>query len=296
MPALDEIERAHRDGAGRPLRTEIVRTSERLGPAAALNIGIRRASGPVVVVLDPAVELTGDIVTPLVRALDDPAVAVTGGWGSVTRDRRHFEDAPPGDVDVVDGALMAFRRADAAERGPLDERLRTEFYTAICWSLALRDGGSGGPHRRAVVAAGRARDPARGADRWRHPEDARLARDLKRDFYTLPGPVRLTRAISSAGGPSSAVSPSCRAPPNVSGGHRYRVRGLAIRFHRSPGGADLRGLVPCPRRDGRLSSVTPKRADRPTRPYTPRDAPARHLRCPARAAGRCDGSNAGSGC
>jgi hypothetical protein len=40
-------------------------------------------AGPVAIVLDTSVEPTGDIVTPLIHALDDPTVAVAGGWGIV---------------------------------------------------------------------------------------------------------------------------------------------------------------------------------------------------------------------
>jgi len=184
--ALDALETAkHR------LEFEVVRTTERLRPAAALNIATRRATGPVVIALDPSVEPTGDVVTPLVRALDDPSVAIAGGWGSVIHDRRRFEDAPPGDVDVLDHRLMAFRRADAAERGPLDERLRTGTYAAAWWSLVLRDAGEGDRPRRAV-SLGDLPAKRHYAEERRQTGDAGDAgdagdpgreRDLKRDFY-----------------------------------------------------------------------------------------------------------------
>jgi hypothetical protein len=61
--------------------------------------------------------------------------------------------------------------------------LRTDVYTAICWSLALRDGGSDGPHRRAVALADVpviTQEPEPLAE----PGDRAGARDLKRDFYT----------------------------------------------------------------------------------------------------------------
>ncbi len=132
---------------------EVVWTADRLGPAAAANVGLRRAVGAVVVLLDPGVEPTGEALTPLVRALDNSSVAVVGPWGSVSADFRHWEEAPPGDVDAIDIEALAFRRADALARGPLDERLRTERYLGTWWSLALRDEGEGAVPRRAVRVA-----------------------------------------------------------------------------------------------------------------------------------------------
>ena len=46
---------------------------------------------------------------------------------------------------------MAFRRADFAERGPLDERFRFYRNLDIWWSLVLRDQGDDDPPRRAVT-------------------------------------------------------------------------------------------------------------------------------------------------
>ena len=99
--------------------------------------------------MDTSVQPTGDVVTPLVGALDDPTVAVVGGWGLVSTDLRRFEEAPAGDVDAIEGYLQAFRRADAIERGPLDERFRFYRNLDIWWSLVLRDAGEGEPPRRA---------------------------------------------------------------------------------------------------------------------------------------------------
>ena len=81
------------------------------------------------------------MITPLVQALDDPSVAVAGAWGITSSDLRTFEDAPPGDVDAIEGYLLAFRRGDADARGPLDERFRFYRNLDIWWSLVLRDAG-----------------------------------------------------------------------------------------------------------------------------------------------------------
>jgi cysteinyl-tRNA synthetase len=163
---------------------EVVRTSERLGQGAATNIGLRRATGEVVILLDTSIEPTGDVVTPLVAALADPTVAVAGGWGIVSSDLRRFEDAPAGDVDAIEGYVQAFRRADAAERGPLDERFRFYRNLDIWWSLVLRDEGEGTVPRRAVAVADLP------VTRHEHRGYASLApderdRQSKRNFYRI---------------------------------------------------------------------------------------------------------------
>jgi cysteinyl-tRNA synthetase len=192
--------------AARP--TEVVRTSSRLGQAAALNVGIRRTAGRIVVVLDTSVEPTGDIVTPLVRALDDPSVAVAGGWGIVSDDLRRFRDAPQGDVDAVEGYAIAFRREDAAARGPLDERFRFYRNLDIWWSLVLRDEGEDRPPRRAVaVELPALRHEHRG---WASVPEAERDRLSKRNFYRILD--RFGHRRDLAGGDRSAETPPRRRP------------------------------------------------------------------------------------
>jgi cysteinyl-tRNA synthetase len=163
---------------------EIVWTSERLGHGAALNAGSRRVTGPIAILLDTSVEPTGDFVTPLVRALEDPTVAVVGGWGIVSKDLRNFEEALAGDVDAIEGYCLAFRRPDYARRGPLDERFRFYRNLDIWWSLVLRDEGEGQPPRRAVALEGLplVRHEHRG---YTSLPDAERDRLSKRNFYRI---------------------------------------------------------------------------------------------------------------
>jgi hypothetical protein len=163
---------------------ELLWTSDRLGHATALNAGIRRAAAGVVVILDPSVELTGDAITPLVRALDDPTVAVAGPFGLVSGDLRHFEEAPAGEVDAVEAYCLAFRRSDYRARGPLDEKFRFYRNLDIWWSLVLRDAGEGSPPRRAVALAGLPliRHEHKG---WTSVEPAERDRLSKRNFYRI---------------------------------------------------------------------------------------------------------------
>ncbi len=121
--------------------TEVVWTSARLGFAAALNAGIRRTAAPVVVLVGPGVELAGDVVTPLIAALEDPSVAVAGPFGLMSRDMQRFEDAPETrlDVEAIGGGVLAFRRHDYLLRGPLDEHFLVPDDLGLWWSLVLRD-------------------------------------------------------------------------------------------------------------------------------------------------------------
>jgi hypothetical protein len=178
-PALEGLEALTPD-----LPLEVIWTSERLGHAAATNAGVRRAGGTIVILLDTSVEPTGDFVTPLVDALDDPTVAVVGGWGIVSGDLRHFEAAAPGDVDAIEGYCLAFRRADFVSRGPLDEHFRFYRNMDIWWSLVLRDGGESESPRRAVVLSGLPliRHEHRG---YTSLPDAERDRLSKRNFYRI---------------------------------------------------------------------------------------------------------------
>ena len=146
-PSADDEQLGTMEASG----IETLRTSARLGQAAAINAGVRRAIGAVIVLLDPSVEPTGDVIGPLVRGLDDPTVAVAGPWGLRSADLRHFEDAPGPDADAIAGSCLAFRRADFADRGPLDEKFLFYRNLDIWWSLVLRDEGEDRPPRRALV-------------------------------------------------------------------------------------------------------------------------------------------------
>ena len=163
---------------------ELLSTSARLGQGAAWNVGIRRATAPVVIVLDGSIEPTGDIVSPLVAALGDPAVAVAGPFGLVTDDVRRFREVEAGPAAAIEGYLMAFRRSDAASRGPVDERFQFYRNLDIWWSLVLRDEGADVAPRRASVVTHLPiiRHQHLGWERTPPAERERLS---KRNFYRV---------------------------------------------------------------------------------------------------------------
>lgn len=128
--------------AALPADVEVLRLASRLGAASALNAGIRRAAGEVVVVLDPRVEVRADLARAMASALEDPSVGVAGLRGLATPDLVRFGPAPAGATEVVavDGLAMAFHRSDYLALGPLDEQFTRGDYLDAWWSLVLRDG------------------------------------------------------------------------------------------------------------------------------------------------------------
>ena len=172
------------ESSDEPFAIEVVRTSAPLGHAAALNAGIRRARAPVVVLLDPSIAPEGDVISPLVAALEDPAVAIAGPFGLVSPNLRQFEESTAGDAVAIQGYLQAFRRADYVARGPFDEGFRFYRNLDIWWSLMLRDEGEVRPPRRAVVVPGL--PLRRGEPRaWTDTPAAVRDRSSKRNFYRI---------------------------------------------------------------------------------------------------------------
>ncbi len=133
---------------------EVIWTAQRLRPGASINAALRRAVGPVILLLDASFEPAGDIVTPLIGALADPGAAVAGAGGLAGTDVRDLHESGPGDVVALDGRCLAMRRRDSAAAGPLDERFGSPRLLAAWWSLVLRDQGEGHPARRAVALDG----------------------------------------------------------------------------------------------------------------------------------------------
>ncbi len=106
------------------------------------------------------------------------------GGGSCPATCARFEDAPAGDVDAIEGYCQAFRRADYAARGPLDEHFRFYRNLDIWWSLVLREAREGMPPRRAVSLDGLPlrRHEHRG---YASLPEAERERQSKRNFYRI---------------------------------------------------------------------------------------------------------------
>jgi GT2 family glycosyltransferase len=129
------------DAAFASLDAVVVDAPERLGWADAATVGLTRAGGAVIVLLDTSVEPTGDALTPLLAAFDDPTVGLAGGWGVTSADARQFDDAPPGEVDAIEGYCLAVRREALQQVRGLDRRYRFYRNADLDFSFAVRDAG-----------------------------------------------------------------------------------------------------------------------------------------------------------
>lgn len=182
---------------------ELVWTSARLGHATALNAGLRRARGVVVVLADTSVEPVGDVLTPLADALADPGVAVAGGFGLAGSDLHHFHESEGPAVDAIGAEWLAFRRSDLATLGPLDEKFVFGGSLDIWWSLVLRAGADPdvAPRRALRLDLPLVRHERPGGLAPAGAERERLAR---RNFYRLLGRFRDRTDLLS--GPSARWS------------------------------------------------------------------------------------------
>jgi cysteinyl-tRNA synthetase len=146
------------------------------GWAAARNAGLRRTRGRTILLADGSVEPTGDVLGPLERALADPGVGICGPFGIVTRDLRQFDEARTGDVDAIEGYLLALRRETLLEAGLFDEKFRWYRTADIEFSFRVKD-----LDRRATVVDV---PVARHAHRmWFETPPEDRARWSKRNFY-----------------------------------------------------------------------------------------------------------------
>jgi cysteinyl-tRNA synthetase len=156
-------------------RVRVVHLDRPAGWAEARNAALRSSRGRVLVVADLSVEPKGDVLSPLVRALEDAPVGVAGPWGLVTDDLREFRESEGPVVHAIEGYLMAVRREVFAETG-FDPWFAWYRHADLDLSFRIRAAG-----RRAVVAPVPAeRHTHRGWAAVAEPERSRLS---KRNFY-----------------------------------------------------------------------------------------------------------------
>lgn len=129
--------RQHVDG-----RLHVLRVSRTMGEGEARNIGLKQSRGRYILLLDSSVELTGDVFTPLAKALANEEIGITGLHGLRTDDLRHFEEGQGSKVEVVDKLCMAFRRKLLKKVGLFDEGYRFPYYMDIDFNFAVRDSGA----------------------------------------------------------------------------------------------------------------------------------------------------------
>lgn len=158
-------------------RLRYLRATRLMGVAEARNIGLKRSKGRYILLLDPRVELTGDIFTPLAATLANEEIGITGLHGLHTDDLRHFTESSHTEVEVVDQRCMAFRRKLLNKTGLFDERYRHEQYMDIDFNFAIKEQG-----KRAVITPNL---PAIYHPEQLHPgvSDAEQMRLNKRNFY-----------------------------------------------------------------------------------------------------------------
>jgi GT2 family glycosyltransferase len=149
-----------------------------VGFATAVNAGIEAATGELVVLFDPGVELTGDAVTPLIALLRDPGTVLAGPFGLRGKGTlKEFAESDGPEVDAIEAYCMAFRRADAMAVEGFDPRFKFYRIADIEFSFRLREMGG-----RAVAVPGL---PVEKHEHrlWEATEPEERQRLSRRNFY-----------------------------------------------------------------------------------------------------------------
>src|SRR6185437_6101075 len=141
----DELDSWARERQQEASFLHVIRISRTMGEAEALNLGLKQSRGRFILQLDPALELTGDIFTPLAQQFEQDEVGLTGLHGLRTDDLRHFEERNQEDeedeVEAITGSCLAFRRKLLKKVGLFDEGYRFPFYMDIDFNFAARASG-----------------------------------------------------------------------------------------------------------------------------------------------------------
>lgn len=126
--------------AGEP-RLRVLHADHNLGEGGARNVAVLQSCGTFLVLLDASIEFTGNVLPMLRTALSGSSVGVAGGWGVVTGDLRHFQEAGSQECDAIEGYCFAFRRSLASQVGLMDEKYRFYRNLDLDYSFAIRDRG-----------------------------------------------------------------------------------------------------------------------------------------------------------
>jgi hypothetical protein len=153
--------RALEDLAAEDPHLQVLHLDPAIGFGASVNLAMGQALGRVLVWLDPHVEATGDLLGPLLAALDQPGTGLAGGWGVTTTTMLEFEADDGPEVDAIEGYLLAVPRALAA-RVRVDPKDRYYRNADLDYSFAVRALGSPGPLRAVRVEVPATRHRHRG--------------------------------------------------------------------------------------------------------------------------------------
>lgn len=104
----------------------IIHTDHLIGHAMASNIILHQSQGNTILLIDPSIEINGDIFTTINLALDNPSIGVIGPFGLRSKDLKHFheDDAISGDMDAMQSYLFAFNRSKLKSIGLMRESFR----------------------------------------------------------------------------------------------------------------------------------------------------------------------------
>ncbi|MSQ15444.1 MAG: cysteine--tRNA ligase [Dehalococcoidia bacterium] len=122
-------------------RVRVIHADHNLGWGAGRNVALKQSLGRHIIMLDTSVEATGDFISATVEALGKIGVGIIGSWGLRSDDMHAFHETGDGEVDAMQGYVMAFPRQLVKEIGLIDEKYRFYRHGDLDYSMAFKSKG-----------------------------------------------------------------------------------------------------------------------------------------------------------
>ena len=145
---LIAIDNGSTDGTGEWLaetaskdpRIRVTHLDHPVGDGASKNLGLNQSAGRTILLLDPSVEVQGDLLRPIADLLSEETVGAVGAFGLRSTDLQQFDGVQEqsGDADSIRGVCFAFRRALVPQVGMMRESFRYHEALDLDYSLQIK--------------------------------------------------------------------------------------------------------------------------------------------------------------
>jgi len=131
---VDTLEQEHTN-------LRVIHADHNVGEAGGKNMGLKQALGRYIVFIDTSVEIAGDVLSIIKKAIAQNLVGAVGHKGMCTDNFNDFYDCQGTDVHAVQMYFFAFPREVLKTTGLLNEKFKFYRHLDLYFCFTLRDKG-----------------------------------------------------------------------------------------------------------------------------------------------------------